>query len=250
MEEKERRKWRRLVGDIVLARGYDPGVIGSVLWLRGLRVRPNLLETKKWYRLEDIPDIGGDRPTARPTAIAQLGWLAAYNTMSRTVPESVMTDIADLIVGQEFRPMDAKVFVASWSVYALEEGFASRVWHALEHDKLFDADFPEYVVDGEWDEDIAPLYEVNDTAVNAAIHLTVDHAVKDGVLPILDVLHAHGFDDSSLGSDSGDVSGERVAEVLRACQKLGMRHGRDLLVRYDAQCRSEAEEYAIDWWRE
>lgn len=246
MEEKERRKWRGLVGDIVSARGDDPGVIGSVLWLRGLRVRPNLRDTKKWYVVEDIGDDGGDRPTV----IAQLGRLAAYNTTSRKVPESVVNDIADLIVGQEFRPMDAKVFVAAWSVYALEEGFASRVWHALEHYKLFAADFPEYFVAGEWDEDTVPLDEVNDTAVNAAIHLTIDHAVKDGVFPILDVLHAHGFDDSSLGSDSGDVSGVRVAEVLRACQKLGMRHGRDLLVRYDAQCRSEAEDYAIDWWSE
>lgn len=242
MEEKERRKWRRLVGDIVSEWFYDPSVQAPVLWLRGLSVRDSLRETREW--LVEATKAERDCGQGVAGAVTQLATMAAFNVPQPEAPESVTNFIADIIAAAAYSPMDAKDLLVRWSLPALQVGFANRVWHASDRGRLFGGDFPAYFTEANWTGGRLSVVRANDLAVGLAVQRSVVCAIQDGTLPVTEILLEHGFDVLSKDDAEGDVSGERVAETLRACQKLGMRRGPELLKRYDAQTRPWAVDAA------
>lgn len=238
MDDKERRKWRKLVRNIVGANAHDLTVRCVALWARGLPA-PDLLSIDWWER-DLLTQDSRLSPRVRSTPVVSL---AAYGVPDvedpEVIPAAVTDGIADRVAASDFTSWDASYIMDHWAPLAFEVGFADRVYHAADRGKLFVNGLEPYVDPAVLEPGLTPeaIRVATDAALDSAVR-TVSHALASAKgSPFGKIRRECGVDEAHL-SDGEDVDGVRIVQALRAMQRYGMEHGRDLLTRYDRECRA------------
>ncbi|AIZ17011.1 hypothetical protein AH67_02245 [Bifidobacterium pseudolongum PV8-2] len=246
MNDKERRKWRRLVRDIVGANAYDRHVRVVVLWARGLPEPDHgLLLTALWEHdlyEQATQDIFSGLSSGWFQRIHELN-LMAYGVPDVEDPESIPMEVtdgtADRIATSHFTGWGPSFIMDHWAPLAFEVGFANRVYHAADRGKLFINGLSKYVDPALLEPGLTPeaIRGIEDNVLDLAVR-TVSRALTSAKgSPLEKIKREYGVDKGRL-HDIEDVDGVRIAQALRAMQRYGMDHSRDLLLRYDRECRA------------
>lgn len=238
MNDKERRKWRRLVRDIVGANAYDRHVRAVALWARGLPVS-NLMEIDLWERDLIRWDVASSGQVYSESALNFVAYGMFDIEDPERIPVEVTDGIADRIEASRFTGWDGLLIRDCWGPLAFEVGFANRVYHAADRGKLFVSGLAPYVDPSALEPGLTPeaVHEIEDAALDIAVRTVSESLASANGSPFgkiwreCVVLKTHR-------SGAKDVDGVQIAQALRAMQRYGMEHGRDLLLRYDRECRA------------
>lgn len=237
MEEKERRKWRGLVRDIVGANAYNRHVRAVALWARGLPV-PNLTAIDLWERDLLRWDVSSSGQVYSESALNFVAYGVFDVENPERIPVEVTDGIADRIAASHFTVWDASLIMGDWGPLAFEVGFANRVYHAADRRKLFINGLAPYVDPSALEPGLTSeaVHEIEDAALDIAVRAVSEALASAKGSPFGRIRREYGVDEAHL-SGAKEVDGVRIAQTLRGMQRYGLEHGRDLLSRYDRDCR-------------
>lgn len=247
MNNTEERKWRKLVRDIVVANSFDRGVSVVAMWARGLP-SPDLASIEQWQSELIALDVSSPTPVLR--SIPALNFIA-YGAFDIDDPESIPVEItegiADRIAATRFTPRDAAYVMAHWERLAFEVGFANRVYHAADHGKLFIQGLSPYVDPTVLEPGLSreAVEVVEDAALDDAVRAVSRALAAAKGSPLAKIRREFGVDATALRNEVEGVDGVQIADACRAMSRFGLEHSRDLLLRFDRECREAVRRGAL-----
>lgn len=242
MDDKECRKWRKLTRDIVGANAYNRHVRAVALWARGLP-GPNLMAIDLWERDLIRWDVASSGQVYSESALNFVAYGVFDVEDPERIPVEVTNMIADRMAASRFTMWDALLIMDCWAPLAFEVGFANRAYHAADRGKLFVNGLAPYVDPSVLEPGLTmeAVHEIEDAALDIAVRTVSEALASAKGSPFGKIRREHDVDEAHLRGGE-DVDGVQIAQALRAMQRYGMDHSRDLLLRYDRECRAAIQD--------